>query len=303
MSNIEFNEIVHVNKIGSTDNPINLNNLLLRTNENPLSPSTNDKERVLLLLIDIQNDFMEQGSLSVPNSHTDVKNLLVWMYENIEKITDIAVSMDTHQPSQIFHPSWWVDKQGNHPEPFTLITKEDVEKQKWISLNYARESLEYVTGLESAGKKKLVIWPYHCLQGSFGHSLENQLSNMIYYHSVARNSHLYRLLKGQRQLTEMYGIIKAEYDPAKKINSDFLKYIERYDKIIIAGEAKSHCVSESIKQIIEYFDETNKEKLENIVILEDCMSNIAGFEEESEKDFDYFKQKNLIITNSNEFKL
>ena len=127
---------------------------------------------------------------------------------------------------------------------------------------------------------------------------------MIYYHTVARQSHLYRLLKGQRQLTEMYGIIKAEYDPKNKINTDFLQYIEKYDKIIIAGEAKSHCINESIKQIAEYFEISNKDKLQNIYILEDCMSNIPGFEEETKMDFELFSSKyHLNIINSEKFKL
>lgn len=304
MAKAALEEIVDLQKIGAQENPIKLNELLLKTTKNPLKPSAEDTEKVLLLLIDMQNDFMEQGSLPVPHSHTDVKNLLTWMYASIDKITDIAVSMDTHQPFQIFHPSWWVDEQGNHPEPFTVINKDDVENNKWKAAEYEPESLDYVRGLEATGKMKLVIWPYHCLQGTFGHSLENQLSNMIYYHSIARKSHVYRLLKGQRQLTEMYGIIKAEYDPKNKVNTDFLQHIEKYDKIVIAGEAKSHCVNESIKQLVEYFDKNNKDKLQNIYILEDCMSNIPGFEEETKRDFEQFATYyQLNIVNSEKFKL
>ncbi len=304
MLKVKFSEIVDVTKIGSADNPISMNNLLLKANNNQLSASQNDKEKILLLIIDMQNDFMEQGSLAVQNSHSDVKNLASWIYKNIDKITDIAISLDTHQPLQIFHPSWWVDENGKHPDPFTVITKEDIENKKWRAVQCEKESYEYVKGLESKGKKKLVIWTYHCLQGTFGNAIENQLSNIIYFHSTVRNSVLIRLVKGQDPLSEMYGIIKAEYDPENKINTDFLNKLKKYDKIVIAGEAKSHCVSESIKQIVDYFDENNINKLKNIYILEDCMSNITGFEAESEKEFKNFKENNhLNIVKSTTYKL
>ena len=304
MLKVKFSEIVDVTKIGSADNPISMNNLLLKANNNQLSASQNDKEKILLLIIDMQNDFMEQGSLAVQNSHSDVKNLASWIYKNIDKITDIAISLDTHQPLQIFHPSWWVDENGKHPDPFTVITKEDIENKKWRAVQCEKESYEYVKGLESKGKKKLVIWTYHCLQGTFGNAIENQLSNIIYFHSTVRNSVLIRLVKGQDPLSEMYGIIKAEYDPENKINTDFLNKLQKYDKIVIAGEAKSHCVSESIKQIVDYFDENNINKLKNIYILEDCMSNITGFEAESEKEFKNFKENNhLNIVKSTTYKL
>ena len=304
MVTIQFEEIVDITKIGSSDNPINMNELLLKANKSPLPSSHDDKERNLLLIIDMQNDFMEHGSLAVPDSHTDVKNLLTWMYNNIGKISDIAVSFDTHQPFQIFHSSWWVDENGNHPEPFTVITKKAVEDNKWKAVSFPKESYEYLEGLESKGKKKLVIWTYHCLQGSFGNAMENQLSNMVYFHSVIRDSVPLRIVKGQDPLSEMYGIIKAEFDPKDNINSKFLNKLQTYDKIIIAGEAKSHCVSESIKQIIEFFNETNKSKLERMYILEDCMSNITGFEKESDQDFKIFKEKyHLNIVKSTSYSL
>lgn len=302
--NVAFTEIVDETKIGSTDNPINMNELLRKANKNQLSAATTDKQKILLLIIDMQNDFMENGSLAVPNSHSDVKNLVSWMFKNIEKITDIAFSLDTHFPFQIFHPSWWIDENGKHPDPFTVITKEDLDDKKWKAVNFQKESYEYVQGLESKGKKKLVIWTYHCLQGTFGNALENQISNMVYFHSAVRNSTPIRLVKGQDPLSEMYGIIKAEFDPKNIVNTEFLNKLLGYDKIVIAGEAKSHCVSESIKQILEFFEEEKPKKLQGMYILEDCMSNIPGFEDESEADFKNFKEKHHVnIVKSSEFTL
>ncbi|GAA3325211.1 hypothetical protein GCM10020331_056150 [Ectobacillus funiculus] len=55
-----------------------------------------------------------------------------------------------------------------------------------------------------------------------------------------------------------------------------------YDKIIVAGEAKSHCVLESVRQIVEYYA-NNRDILARIYLLDDCMSPIPGYEEMTEK--------------------
>lgn len=80
----KFEEIVDAKSIGSTINPINLNALLTKAGKENLRPTSQDKKRALLLCIDMQNDFMENGSLAVPNSHGDVERLTHWIYSNME---------------------------------------------------------------------------------------------------------------------------------------------------------------------------------------------------------------------------
>lgn len=113
---------------------------------------------------------------------------------------------------------------------------------------------------------------------------------MVYFHSVAKKAIVQRLVKGQDPLSEMYGVIKPEYDTKGYINLDFLNKLEQYDKIVIAGEAKSHCVLESIQQILEYY-ENRPEITRKIYILEDCMSPIPGFEDVTDSAFETFKRK------------
>jgi nicotinamidase-related amidase len=117
---------------------------------------------------------------------------------------------------------------------------------------------------------------------------------MVYFHSVAKKAVVQRLVKGQDPLSEMYGVIKPEYDTKGYINLDFLNKLEQYDKIVIAGEAKSHCVLESIQQILEYY-ETRPEITKKIYILEDCMSPIPGFEDVTDKAFETLKQKYQVV--------
>ncbi|HHI3614946.1 TPA: hypothetical protein QCU08_004693 [Bacillus anthracis] len=278
-----YEDIVDIESIGMV-NTKKMNELLKLANQEDIPFSNKDVEKILLLAIDFQNDFMEEGELGVPNSHKDVENTTKFIYKNLHKITDIMISLDTHQPQQIFHPCWWIDENGNPPEPFTIITAKDIESGKWQARYNKEESLEYVLQLDSIGKKQLCIWPYHCLEGTSGAALENQFANMVYFHSVARDSKTIRVVKGTEPLSEMYGIIRPEYSKEKYLNSRILDQMQLYDKILVVGEAKSHCVLESIRQIVEYYGRDGGIN-SKIYVLEDCMSPIPHFEEVTNKDF------------------
>ncbi len=290
MLKTKYEEIVNVSSIGMTENPIKMNDLLVLANNEQMTSASKNSESVLVIGIDVQQDFMDNGALGVPGAIKDVENFTRFIYDNMDKISQIAVSIDTHNPFQIFHPCWWVDDEGNNPPPFTAITLADLDAGKWKPIINPRASREYIENLEKQGKKVLVVWTYHCLQGTSGCALENQFSNMLYFHSVAKKSMTLRLVKGQDPLSEMYGIIKPEYDTKNYINIDFLNKIEKFDKIIIAGEASSHCVLESIKQILEYY-QNNLEVTKKIFILEDCMSVIPSFEQSTEDAFKNFKKQ------------
>lgn len=290
--NTQYNQIVNVNSIGKQENPIKMNEILPMASRENLPSATADKERNLLIAIDEQQDFMDNGALGVPGAHGDVERLTQFIYRNMEKITQIAISIDTHNPFQIFHPCWWIDENGNNPVPGenTVITLKDLDSGKWRPTKNPIGSREYIENLEKQGKKLLVVWTYHCLQGTSGASLENQFANMVYFHSVARKTMVVPVVKGQDPLSEMYGIIKPEYDTKGYINQKFLNMLQKFDKIVIAGEAKSHCVMESINQILEYY-KNEPDLTSKIYILEDCMSSIPTFEDATDKAFADFKKK------------
>jgi nicotinamidase-related amidase len=272
--------------------------LLVLANNEQLTSAAKDLQSVLVILIDEQQDFMPTGALGVPGADEDVKRVTKWIYDNMGKITQIAVSIDTHNPFQIFHPCWWEDENGQNPAPFTAISLADLDSGKYRPVIRPQHSRDYVEALSKSNKKVLVIWPYHCLQGTQGCALDPQVSNMVYYHSVARKALSIRLVKGLDPDTEMYGIIKPEWDPKNYINMSFLNKLESFDRVVIAGEAKSHCVLESISQMLDYY-KAKPEITKRVFILEDCMSNIPGFEAATEAAFKEFKSKyqvNLVTT-------
>lgn len=287
-----FEEIVNVQEIGKA-NTRKINELLhVASNETPQPNKTNQK-RHLLLAIDMQNDFMEHGELGVPGSHQDIERLTRFIYNHLQEIDEIAVSIDTHQPKQIFHPTWWVDQQGNHPKPFTIITTDDLNRGIYTARFNQKESYEYVEYVEKIAKKPLCIWTYHCIEGTFGAALEGQFANMVYFHAIATNTTTRRIIKGTNPLSEMYGIMQPEYDKTKSYEEPLLAELENYDTIIIAGEAKSHCVLESVRQIAAFY-QNRKDVTSRIVILEDCMSVIPGFEEATEKAFSQLEEEYQI---------
>lgn len=287
-----YNRIVNVDQIASFQSRENMADIICAGKNEHITPASQDKRRTLLLAIDVQNDFMEDiGSLPVSGSRGDVERLTRWIYNNVSKLTQIMCSLDTHAISQIFHADWWTDKNGNHPQPFTIITYQDVADGKWQAANGENHrSSEYLRILESEGKKQLCIWPYHCLEGTSGAKLESEFTKMMYFHSAARACTPILIAKGQNPYTEMYGIIKAEYDADKYVNQAILDAIKGYDAIYIAGEASSHCVLASAVQILEHYAD-HREITSRITLLEDCMSPITGFEEATRQQFWQLKEK------------
>ena len=276
-----LHDICDLSAIGRHDNPIRLDTLLQKSFHEPIRPAREDAVKTLLLLVDPQLDFMEGGALGVPGSIGDMERTIRFLDRQMESITKIVVSMDAHHPFQIFHPCWWTGRNGDPPDPFSVITLESVEAGDWIPVLFHQESLDYVRHLETNRRPPLVIWPYHCLAGTIGSAMENQLANLVYFHSAARRTQVHTVVKGEDPLSEMYGIIRPEQDDGSSINWPLLHRLASYDRIYIAGQAKSHCVLESLKQILSLAEEISSPG-NRIWLLEDCMSSIPGFEDATE---------------------
>lgn len=288
--NASYDQIVDVSRIGEHGKvDFNQNLLSLALKEN-IAPNKQDTVRRLLLCIDVQKDFIEGGSLAVPGSIGDVERITRFIYNNMAGITDIMCSMDTHYPFHIFFPSWWSDADGNNPAPYTMITYEDVKNGKWRPVfGNLQDSLTYLQKLEEQAKKTLCIWTYHCIHGTEGFDLENEFAKMVYYHTTVRKTIPRIIHKGTDFYSEMYGIIKPEYSKKNIKNSQVLNAFQNYDEIYVVGEAASHCLMESVRQIAEEYA-TRPEITSKITILEDCTSPIMGFEQATRDAFDMFKR-------------
>ncbi len=244
-----------------------------------LAAASSDSETTAVVLVDYQHDFVDpSGTLYVPGSEPDVARFLTWFYANAHKITTIYASLDTHIPFQIFYSSWWVDpRTGAHPQPFTVITGQDVDNRVWVPLLEPEWSQHYVHQLQAKARKDLMIWPYHTMQGTLGHMLVAPISEAIAWHSAARQTQPIYIEKGLNPRTEFYGIFGAEVPdpqaPETGLNIPLLDAVMRHDRVYIAGEAKSHCVLETERQVVERYA-SQPAILRKLYFLKDCTSSV-----------------------------
>lgn len=268
-------------------------------------PAANaDKVKVHLLIVDMQVDFChEHGTLYVPGAKDDIRRLIEFIYRNAERITDITCSLDSHLPHQIFHPAWWVDKDGNHPAPFTIITADDVRKGNWRPAREPDWSLTYVERLQQQAKKELTIWPYHVPIGGIGSTLDPELWSAVFWHALARSTQPNLWTKGSVPQTEHYSILKPEVAvPGQPMaGKEFLTMLRRCDYILIAGEAASHCVLETVEDLVEEFAGIPG-MLARLYILRDCTSPVRhpqiDFEVLTAKRFAEFEKKGVRFIKS-----
>ncbi|MFQ5924183.1 MAG: isochorismatase, partial [Anaerolineales bacterium] len=145
----------------------------------------------------------------------------------------------------------------------------------WRAIYQEEWSATYVERLEEEAKKGLVIWPYHTMLGTPGHGLTPALSEAMAYHAAAREANPRFILKGLIPQTEFYSLfepeVKVDDDPMGRLNEEFLNQLVDYDLIYVAGQAKSHCVLESIASIIQHRSELTAK----IRLLEDCTSSVV----------------------------
>jgi len=268
-----------------------------------------DKRKVALLTVDGQWDFVSpKGGLPVPGAVADIQRLINFIYRNLEEITSLYNSMDDHPPFAIFFPTWWRDRNGNPPgeKDYVAITYADIKSGAWRPIIDPLWSTEYVKKLETQAKKPLMIWPFHCLQGTPGQALIPALSEAILFHSTARGSQPTYISKGTNPRTEHYGIFAAEIadpkDIGTQLNTAILDTIAKHDLIYVAGEAKSHCVLETMAQLVAYFGKTQPETIKKIRFMMDCTSSVKhpaiDFEAIANAELDKMVQKGVVLVQS-----
>jgi nicotinamidase/pyrazinamidase len=244
--------------------------------------------KVTVIDIDSQNDFTnKQGTLFVPGADENSKRAAAMIRRLRPKITKFIRTLDSHDTIDISHKAWWVDSNGNNPETdvmkgLNVITPEDVENYKWTTsvLGRRARSLKYLQALKANGRYPHVIWPDHCLIGSWGHNMhEDVLAEIIeweHHHKIGSDP----VTKGSNPWTEHFSAIRAEVpdpdDPSTQVNDKLVSSIEDSDITIWLGEALSHCLANTFRDAIAAF--SNSDKVKNMILARDCTSNVPGFE-------------------------
>lgn len=263
-----------------------------------------------LVVIDPQKDFCtsklsngKPGALYVPGAEDDITRLAKFVTRLGKKIKDIHTTLDSHHLVDIAHPIFWVNGEGQHPNPFTLISKGDVEQGVWRATNpgFQERGLAYVTTLEANGRYPLCIWPAHCLIGSEGGIVVPEL-----FEAFLKWEEDFKMVdyvtKGSNFWTEHYSAVQADVpdpeDPGTMLNTKLIETLQRADIVVIAGQALSHCVANTITDIADNFGDDNIKKM---VLLEDCSSNVPTFEQMGKDFIIKMKARGMQVSNSIDF--
>lgn len=269
-----------------------------------IAPSATDDDDVTLLLIDDQKDFcFPEGTLYVggrsgTGAIDDSARVASFIYRNLANLTQIRRSFDTHFLFQIFFPWFWVDKSGQPLNAWTMIPTAMVRSGdarpnpaicKYIiqqPYTWVLKQVEfYCAELEREGKYALILWPPHCILGSEGHAMVGVIEEAVAFHSLARISQNWAEVKGGNFLTENYGILRPEVmltwdgKPLAEKNKKLVTTLARCKRLIIAGQAASHCVATTEAQLMDEFLALDKELLRKVYVLTDCMSAVVGRDE------------------------
>ena len=239
--------------------------------------------KIHLVVIDPQKDFCDpKGSLFVPGADEDMSRLAAMVRRLSSKLADIHVTLDSHRKVDIAHPIFWKDGQGHHPNPFTVISVEDVENGRWTTTipGMYKRALDYVKTLRENKRYALCVWPEHCLIGSEGYAIVPELFQ-AFQEWESRFAIVDFVTKGSNIYTEHYSAVVADVpdpdDPTTQINTEFIKVLNEADTIVIAGEALSHCVANTVRDIANNFKDASFVK--KLVLLTDASSPVPGFEQ------------------------
>jgi nicotinamidase-related amidase len=294
-----FFDASHVGEIWKVDYAARADQARDWAHQNDLKPASASKDRISLLVVDAQNTFcipafeLFVGGRSGRGAVDDNVRLCEFIYRNLGNITHITATLDTHLSQQIFLPIFFVDKNGNHPAPYTDIHTEELREGKWnfnpalapnyhIAPEYGQHMMiHYAEELERKGKYALTIWPYHAMLGGIGHALVPAVEEAIFFHSIARLAQPDFEIKGDKPFTENYSIIGPEVltgpigETLGLRNPKFIQQLQEVDRLYIAGQAKSHCVNFTVSDLLDDIQATDPELARKIYLLEDCSSPVV----------------------------
>ncbi len=254
-----------------------------------------------LLAIDPQNDFCDlpgdwhgrdaasgapvAPSLPVPGAHADLQRLAAFIDAQTARLGRITLTFDSHQRYDIAHPLFWRQAADGDVPPFTPITAAQVRAGEYAPRDASAlpRTLAYLDALEAQGRYTLMVWPVHCEIGSWGHGVHASVLAACGRWQAARTRAVGSVFKGMNPWTEHYSAIRAEVpdpaDPATTTNTALLDELGQADLLLIAGEASSHCVRSTTEHLVQDLPgRVPGWTARRIVLLTDCMSPVAGFE-------------------------
>lgn len=244
-----------------------------------------------LLVIDPQNDFCDipGAALPVKGANADLTRLASFMRQAGEEIDELTVTLDSHASIGIERVTFWLDAQGAAVAPFTQIIADDVRQSRYRPRDAAltEQVIAYLDKLKGRGRYHLMVWPVHCVVGTWGHNVHEDVATQIAQWESRRQRPCLRVLKGLNPMAEQYSAVQAEVpvfnDPLTQPNLALIEAARPGDgTLLVAGEAASHCVAATLRDLLATMSPAERAR---VVLLEDCMSAVDGFEAQAAQFF------------------
>lgn len=251
--------------------------------------------KIELMLIDPQESFCDsKGSLFVPGADADMDRIATLIGDLTPKLDRIHVTLDQHHAFDISHPAFFVSEHGDPAKPITIMSY-DSSRDVFVGFcpidnttteyrtrlrSLHNHTREYIDALATSGRYGHTIWPEHCLIGTSGSTVVDPVMSALNHWARTRARTVNFVAKGSSPLTEHFSAVRAEVpqakDPSTQLNTGLIDVLEQADVILFAGEALSHCVANTGRDIVDAFG--NAEYVKKIHLLEDCSSSVTGFE-------------------------
>ena len=147
--------------------------------------------------------------------------------------------------------------------------------------------------------------------GGIGHAVVSAIDEACFFHSIARRTQVHYEIKGQNPLTENYSVLRPEVlndpdgKPIDEKNRTFLEMLLGYDRVIIAGQAKSHCVAWTVSDLLTEIQQTDTELAKKIYLVDDLTSpvvvpGIVDYTESADEAFVKFSDAGMHVVQSTE---
>jgi nicotinamidase/pyrazinamidase len=230
------------------------------------------------------------SALPVPGALDDVARVVNMIRRLGNKIKKITLTYDTHDHVHIGHPAFWRDQNGRMPPGMTPMPLDNVKNGMFHPINrfervnnlgnqtFQEITEGYLAALEATGRQHMV-WNEHCVAGTWGHNLHPELTLAVKEWQAQTGRLARRLNKGQFVFAESFGVFGAlvpnTYAPETQLQEPYIRALAEDDLIVFGGQARTHCVLESMRQVVETL-QFGKDYLEKIYILQDAMSNIPA---------------------------
>jgi nicotinamidase-related amidase len=241
-----------------------------------------------LLIVDPQHDFCdlpagscppgEAPALPVPGADADLRRLAAFVDAAGGAVDGLTITLDSHQRLDIAHPTFWRRGDGSDVPPFTPISAAALREGAFVPRDpsWVPWARQYVDALAAAGRYTLMVWPEHCVEGSWGHGVHGAVADAVARWERRTGREAWRLAKGRNPFTEHYSAVQAEVpdpdDPETLPNRALLDRVAEVDRVVVAGEAGSHCVRATVEHLADHLSPAR------LVLLADGMSPVTGFE-------------------------